>query len=332
LKMAKILVLAEHRQGQLRDVTFEMLTKGRELAGKTSSELVAVLLGKGVREHAKSLAEYAKTVLLVEDAKLENFNSEAYRKILTGLISEHKPVLVLVGHTSYGVDLAPRLAMAMNVPLAADCVDLTFENGTLGVTRQMFGGKVNVKTSFRKAETHIATVRQATFAPQKPVPPENGQIIEVPSTLTEEVSEKRFIQFILPPPGGVDITAAEKLVGVGRGIKDVANIPMVEDLAKTLGAVVSCSRPIVDKGWLPTDRQVGTSGKTVKPKLYLALGISGAFQHILGMKNSDLIIAVNKDPKAPIFSFADYGIVEDLFKIVPPLTAKVAEVQAKKST
>jgi electron transfer flavoprotein alpha subunit len=329
--MAKIFVLAEHRQGQLRDITFEMLTKGRELAGKTGAELVAVLLGKGLREHAKSLAEYAKTVLLVEDARLENFNSEAYRKILSKLIPEHKPTLVLMGHTSYGLELAPRLATAMNLPLATDCIDLTFENGALLVTRQMYGGKVNVRASARKAETCIATVRQATFAPQKPTPPENGQIVEVPSPLTEDILEKRFIQFVVPPPGGVDITAAEKLVGVGRGIKDVANIPMVEDLAKTMGAVVSCSRPIVDKGWLPTDRQVGTSGKTVKPKLYLALGISGAFQHILGMKGSDLIIAVNKDPKAPIFSFADYGVVEDMFKIVPALKAKVSEVQAKKT-
>jgi electron transfer flavoprotein alpha subunit len=329
--MTKILVLAEHRQGQMRDITFEMLTKGRELAGKTGAELVAILLGKGVREQAKSLAEYARTVLFVEDTRLENFNSEAYRKILSNLISEHKPVLVLMGHTSYGVDLAPRLATAMNLPLATDCIDMTFENGMLAVTRQMYGGKVNVKTSVRKAETYIATVRQATFAPQKPTPPEIGQITDVPSPLTEDVPEKRFIQYVLPPPGGVDITAAEKLVGVGRGIKDVANIPMVEELAKTMGAVVSCSRPIVDKGWLPTDRQVGTSGKTVKPKLYLALGISGAFQHILGMKGSDLIIAVNKDPKAPIFSFADYGVVEDMFKIVPALKTKVSEVQAKKA-
>jgi electron transfer flavoprotein alpha subunit len=308
-----------------------MLTKGRELAGKMGADLVAVLLGKSLREHAKSLAEYARTVLLVEDAKIENFNSEAYRKILSKLISEHKPMLVLMGHTSYGVDLAPRLATAMNLPLATDCIDLAFENGVLTVTRQMYGGKVNVKASARKAETYVATVRQATFAPQKPTPSENGQIAEVPSPLTEDIPEKRFIQFVLPPPGGVDITAAEKLVGVGRGIKDVANIPMVEDLAKTMGAVVSCSRPIVDKGWLPTDRQVGTSGKTVKPKLYLALGISGAFQHILGMKSSDLIIAVNKDPKAPIFSFAHYGVVEDMFKIVPALKAKVSEVQAKKT-
>jgi electron transfer flavoprotein alpha subunit len=307
-----------------------MLTKGREIAEKTGAELTAILLGKNVKEHAKNLAEYATQVLLVEDAKLENFNSEAYRKILSSLIDEHKPSLVLMGHTSYGVDLAPRLAAALNLPLATDCIDLAFENGALTVTKQMYGGKVNVKTNVKKAETYLATVRQATFAPQKPQPPVNGQIIETPSPLSEEMQEKRFIQYVLPPPGGVDITAAEKLVGIGRGIKDVANIPMVEDLAKTVGAVLSCSRPIVDKGWLPTDRQVGTSGKTVKPKLYIAVGISGAFQHILGMKSADLIIAINKDPKAPIFSFSDYGVVDDLFKVVPALKAKVAEIQAKK--
>ena len=308
-----------------------MLTKARELAGKTGAEVTAVMLGKNVKEHAKALAEYSKIVLLVEDAKLENFNSEAYRKILTKLVAEHKPTLILMGHTSYGVDLAPRLATSLNLPLAPDCIDLTLEGGSCMATRQMYGGKVNVNVTLRKAETYIATVRQATFPPQKPTPPETGQITEIPSPLTEDIQEKRFIQYVLPPPGGVDITAAEKLVGVGRGIKDAANIPIVEDLAKTIGAVVSCSRPIVDKGWLPTDRQVGTSGKTVKPKLYLALGISGAFQHILGMKSSDLIIAVNKDPKAPIFSFADYGVVDDLFKVVPALKSKITEIKTQKT-
>jgi electron transfer flavoprotein alpha subunit len=329
--MTKIFVITEHRQGQIRDVTFEMLTKGRELAEKANAELVAVLMGKNVGEHAKTLAEYAKTVLLIQDSKLENFNSEAYSQVLRRLINEHNPALVLIGHTSYGVDMAPRLAAALNVPLGTDCIDLAYESGALTLTRQMFGGKVNVKAAVRKAETYIVTVRQATFAPQKPAAPANGQIIETPSKLTEEITEKRFIQYVFPPPGGVDITAAEKLVGVGRGIKDVTNIPMVEELAKTIGAVVSCSRPIVDKGWLPSDRQVGTSGKTVKPKLYVALGISGAFQHVLGMKGSDLIIAVNKDPNAPIFSFADYGVVEDLFKIVPPLKNKVYESKAQQT-
>lgn len=329
--MTKILVLAEHRQGQIRDITFEMLTKANELATKTNAEVVAALLGKGMKEQAKPLTDYAKTVIYVEDAKMENFNSEAYKKTLTKLVNEHKPVLLMIGHTSYGIELAPRLAAALTAPLAADCIDLEFENGELAITRQMYGGKVNVKATLRKAETYITTIRQATFAPQKPATPINGQITDVPSPLTEEITEKRFLQYVLPPPGGVDITAADKLVGVGRGIKDQANVPMIEDLAKTLGGVVSCSRPIVDKGWLPSDRQVGTSGKTVKPKLYLAVGISGAFQHILGMKSSDLIIAINKDPKAPIFSFADYAIVEDLFKVVPTLKNKIYEAKTQKT-
>jgi electron transfer flavoprotein alpha subunit len=329
--MTKIFVLAEHRQGAIRDITYEMLTKAREIAEKTGAELNAIILGNNVKEQAKSIAEYAKNVLLVQDAKLENFNSEAYKRTISKLITEHKPSLVLMGHTSYGIELAPRLAAALGIPLATDCIDIALEGETLSVTRQMYGGKVNVKATARKASTYIATIRQATFTPKKPEPPTNGQITDYPSPLTEEIAEKHFIQYILPPPGGVDITAAEKLVGVGRGIKDQTNIPALEDLAKTLGAVLSCSRPIVDKGWLPSDRQVGSSGKTVKPKLYLAMGISGAFQHILGMKSSDLIIAVNKDPKAPIFSFADYGIVEDLFKIVPSLKNKINELRAQKT-
>jgi electron transfer flavoprotein alpha subunit len=237
----------------------------------------------------------------------------------------------MMGHTSYGIELAPRLAAALNTPLATDCIDLSFEDDGFTVTRQIYGGKVNVKAIVRKAETYMVTIRQATFTAQKPAQLTIAQIIQIPSPLTEEISEKRFIQYVLPPPGGVDITAAEKLVGIGRGIKDQANMLMMEELAKTLGAVVACSRPIVDKGWLPSDRQVGSSGKTVKPKLYFAIGISGAFQHILGMKSSDLIIAVNKDPNAPIFSFADYGIVEDLFKIVPSLKNKISEVKTQKT-
>jgi electron transfer flavoprotein alpha subunit len=325
--MAKIFVLAEHRQGQIRDITFEMLTKARQL----SEETTAVILARNAKEMAKPLAEYAKTVIAIEDAKLENFNSEAYRRILTALITQHKPTLVMMGHTSQGIDLAPRLATALNLPLATDLIDLAFEGENFTVTRQVYGGKVNAKATARKAETYLATIRQATFPPKKPEPLANGQIIEPPSPLTEEIAEKRFLQYVLPPLGGVDITAAEKLIGVGRGIKDVANMPIMEELAKTIGAVLACSRPIVDKGWLPNDRQVGSSGKTVKPKLYIAIGISGAFQHVLGMKSSDLIIAINKDPNAPIFSFANYGIVEDLFKIVPSLKNKVYELKTQKA-
>jgi electron transfer flavoprotein alpha subunit len=325
--MAEIFVLAEHRQGQIRDITLEMLTKGRELSEKTHSELVAVLLGKDVKEHAKTLSEYTKKVLLVEDSKLENFNSEAYQKTLSNLIKERKPILTLIGHTSFGVELAPSLSVSLNLPLATDCVGLTFENDTLTVTRQMYGGKVNVNATLRKAESYIATIRQATFPAEKGAS-SNGEIIVVPSPLRQDIEGKRFVEYVLPPPGGVDITAAPILIGIGRGVKDQNEIPPIEELAKIVGGVLACSRPIVDKGWLPNDRQVGSSGKTVKPKLYIALGISGAFQHILGMKNSDLIIAVNKDPNAPIFGVADYGVVEDLFRVVTPLKGKLQEMRA----
>jgi electron transfer flavoprotein alpha subunit len=328
--MREIFVLAEHRQGQFRDITFEMLAKGVELAEKTGTELTAVLLGKNMKDQAKALAEYAKHVIVVDDAKLENFNSEAYQTVLAQLIKERKPLLTLIGHTSFGVDLAPSLAVSLNIPLATDCIDLEYQNDTVAVTRQMYAGKVNVKATLSKAESYIVTVRQATFQVQKKALA-NGEIVEIPSPLTEEITVKRFIEYVPPPPGGVDITAAEVLVGVGRGIKDVCNIPLVEELAKALGGTLACSRPIVDKGWLPNDRQVGTSGKTVKPKLYIALGISGAFQHVLGMKSSGLIISVNKDANAPIFSVADYGVVDDLFKVVPSLKNKIYELKGQKA-
>jgi len=326
--MAEIFVLAEHRQGQIRDITYEMLTKAHEIAGKANAETTAIILGKDVKDKAAALAEYAQKVILIQDPKLEHFNSEAYHKVLAQLIKEHRPLLTMVGHTSYGIDLAPRLAAALQTPLATDCIDLAIENDTLHVTRQIYGGKVNANAVLAKAESYMVTVRQAAFTAQKPQPPANGQIMEKPSPLTEEPTTKRFIEYVLPPPGGVDITAAEKLVAVGRGIKDQANMPIIEELANVLGAAVGCSRPIVDKGWLPSDRQVGSSGKTVKPKLYIAIGISGAFQHVLGMKNSDLIIAINKDPNAPIFNFSDYGVVEDLFKIAPALKNKISELKS----
>ncbi|HDI11988.1 MAG TPA: electron transfer flavoprotein subunit alpha/FixB family protein [Candidatus Bathyarchaeota archaeon] len=327
--MREIFVLAEHRRGELRDVTFEMLTKGRELAQKTNSELTAVILGKNIKEYAKTLAEHAKRVLVVEDEKLEHFNSDAYQKVLSHLIRERKPLLTMIGHTSYGIDLAPSLAVELNLPLATDCIDLEFEDGSLIITRQMYGGKVNVRARMQKAESYIVTIRQAAFSAEKEQV--GGEIVEVPSPLSEEIAEKKFIDYVLPPPGAVDITAADVIVAIGRGIKDQSNIPVAEELAKTLGGVLACSRPVVDKGWLSSDRQVGTSGKTVKPKLYIALGISGAFQHVLGMKNSDLIIAVNKDPNAPIFNVADYGIVDDLFKVVPVLTEKLKELKGGKA-
>jgi len=306
-----------------------MLTKGRELSQKINVDLTAVLLGHNVKEFAKTLADQAKRVLIVDDARLENFNAEAYQRVLFHLISERKPSLTLIGHTAYGVDLAPSLAAELNVPLATDCIDLDFEGERLVVVRQVYGGKVNVKASLRKSDSYVVTLRPGTFEARE-VKPLGGETIEIASPISEDIVYKRFIEFFEPPAGEVDISAADVIVGIGRGIRDIENMPIVEKLAGALGGVLACSRPVVDKGWLPKDRQVGTSGKTVKPKMYIAIGISGQFQHVSGMKNADLIIAINKDPKAPIFRAADYGVVEDLFKVVPTLTNRILEEKSSK--
>jgi len=325
--MKELFVLAEHRWGEFRDVTFEMLTKGRELSQKINADLTVILLGHNINEFTETLTDHAKRVLIVDDARLESFNAEAYQRVLSHVISERKPLLTLIGHTAFGVDLAPSLATELNVPLVTDCIDVDFEGEKLVVVRQVYGGKVNVKASLRESESYIVTLRPATFEVQK-AKPIGGETVEIASPLSEDIKYKRFIELVQPPAGEVDITAADVIVAVGRGIKEADNMPIIEKLAEALRGVLACSRPIVDKGWLPTDRQVGTSGKTVKPKLYVAVGISGSFQHVAGMKNSDLIIAINKDPKAPIFRTADYGVVEDLFKFVPTLTDRILEARA----
>ncbi len=328
--MVEVLVLAEHRKGELRDITFEMLTGARKICDKIGADLTVALLGFNVKEFAKELTDYAKQVLIVEDERIKEFNSEAYQKILAKIIGERKPLLVMVGHTAIGMDLAPSLAASLNIPLTTDCIGLDFKDGKLYAIRQIYSGKVNAEITFKDAETYMVTIRSGAFQPEKPEPSMGGGIINVPSPLTDEdFAVKKFVEYVEEAKGEIDISAADIVVSVGRGIKDAKNIPLVEEFAKAVGGVLACSRPIVDKGWLPKDRQVGISGKTVKPKLYIAVGISGAFQHLAGIKGSGVIIAVNKDPKAPIFRVADYGIVDDLFKVIPVLKDKILELKGK---
>jgi len=317
-----IFVLAEHRQGELRDVTFEMLGKGQELAAAMGVPLAAVLLGHNVDGFATELAKHANQVLVVEDERLEHFNSAAYQPVLAYLITERKPGLVLMGHTACGMDLAPSLATQLGLPLVTDCVGLEFEDGQLLAVREMYGGKVSARVAFRQADTYVATVRQAAF-PFEEGEPLGGEVIAVDSPLTEEIAYRRFLEYVEAAVGDVDITQADVVVAVGRGIKEGDNMPLVERLAEALGGVVAGSRPVVDAGWLPPDRQVGQSGKTVKPRLFVAVGISGASQHVVGVRASDIIVAINKDPDAPIFKVAHYGIVDDLFKVVPALTEQL---------
>jgi len=326
--MGDVFVLAEHRQGELREVTLEMLGKGRELAEQMGGSLKAVLLGHGVETFAGELANQAHEVLVVEDERLENFNSELYQKVLVFLLTERKPTLTLIGHTACGMDLAPSLAAELNLPLATDCIGFEFEDSSLIVIREMYAGKLQANVSFilhppSPTLQYMATVRQAAF-PLQELEPLGGHIVAVDSPLAEEAKRKKFIEYVEAAVGDVDITQSEIVVAVGRGIKEQENLEIVERLAEAVGGVLAGSRPVIDSGWLPPDRQVGQSGKTVKPKLYIAVGISGASQHLSGMKASDTIVAINKDAGAPIFNVATYGIVDDLFKVVPALAEQLS--------
>jgi electron transfer flavoprotein alpha subunit len=324
--MKEIIVLAEHRRGELRDVTWEMLSKGRQLAESLGAEINVALLGKGVNPLAEALKPKAHKIFLIEDERLEAFNSETYEKVLSQLITERKPFLTLIGHTTMGMDLAPALGAHLKMPLATDCIGMEIKDETYLLTRQLYGGKVNAEVSFLRKGPSMVTLRSGAF-PVLEKDPLAGEIVPLPSPLTDEGLAKRFLQYVEAAVGEVDITQADILVSVGRGIKEAENISIIKELADLVGGALSCSRPVVDKKWLPKDRQVGTSGKTVKPKVYIAIGISGAFQHIAGIKGAGTVIAINKDPKAPIFSAAQYGIVADLFKFIPVLKEKIKELR-----
>jgi len=319
--MKDIFVLVEHRQGEMREVTLQMLS-GAQALGAT---LVAVLLGQGVDAFASKVAGYADKVLVVDDAMFANYNSAAYQKALSALIKEQGPGLIMMGHTGQGVDLAPALAVELGLPLVTDVTAVEMEGDKPKPTRTFYGGKLDAHMAMRDADAYMLTIREATF--QALEPSRSGEIVKVANPVTEEIAYRKFLEYVEAAIGEVDITQSAMLVGVGRGIREDKNIPMMEELAAAMGADLSASRAVVDAGWLPSDRQVGISGKTVKPKLYLAVGISGAFQHVTGMKGSEVIVAINKDPDAPIFGIADYGIVDDLFKVVPKLIEKIKELK-----
>jgi electron transfer flavoprotein alpha subunit len=319
--MGEIFVLVEHRQEKIRDLTYEMLQAGETLASQQGVSSTAVLLGHNVKNFAEELAAKASKVLVVEDAQLEHFNSILYQKVLSSLIAKYQPLLTLIGHTAFGMDLAPSLSVEMGFPLVTDCIGLSFEGNRLKAIRSIYGGKVNANVSLRESKGYVATLRPGVFNPAVQGEKKGGVVME-PSPLQGTMDLKKFIEYIEAPITGEDITQAEIIVSVGQGIGGPEHIPMIEEVAKSLGGVIACSRPVVDRNWLPKERQVGISGKTVKPKVYIAIGISGAFQHVTAMQNSDTIIAINKDPKAPIFGVADYGIVDDFQNVIPILKEK----------
>jgi len=313
-------VVVEHRNGAVREVTGELLTAARALgAGPVTA---VVLAGPG---NAAALASTLKTradqVLLLEHSSLAGFNGAAVAAALNDLGKARAPSVVLGASSAAGADWAPSLAALLDVPVVTDAVSLSWADGGLSAVRAVYGGKLQARVRLTPAATVVATLRPGSVEAAAPGGAE-APTEAVQPALSEGLG-KRFVEWVQEAAGAVDITQADVLVSVGRGIGDKENVDVGQGLADALGATLSCSRPVVDSHWLPKEHQVGISGKTVKPKVYIALGISGAFQHVTAMKNSGVIIAVNKDPKAPIFRVAQYGIVGDLFKIVPALTKAV---------
>ena len=323
--MGDILALVEHRRGEVRDATYEVMTLGRKLAGETGSRLTAVLLGSGTEGLVINLKPHADRILVVDDPAYKDFNNELYRTALADIIGREQPSLTLIGHTAYGIELAAALGADLDVPFTTDCVGVEITGGKPVAVRQVYDGKLNERVSFRDGASYLVSLRAGATAAEPGGA--DAEVVTLDAPAAPEPAHLKFIDYIEAVTGDVDITKADVVVSVGRGIKEEKNIPLVEEFAEAIGGVVACSRPVADAEWLPKDRLVGSSGKTIKPKLYVAIGISGSFQHLTGMKNADTIIAINKDPEAPIFNEADYGIVDDLFKVLPALKNNITEMK-----
>nr|WP_222595378.1 electron transfer flavoprotein subunit alpha/FixB family protein [Halorubrum salinarum] len=312
-----VLVAAEHRRGALRDVTYEAITAGRELADARGADLHVAVIGGDVDGFAEELdREGVDAIHAVDDG--EEFDHNAYQAAVSTLADRLDAGAVVLPNSVNGLDYAPALAEDLGAPVVTDAVGIDYDDG-LTVTREMYGSKVETTVDVA-GDRFVITVRGGEWAPAEGVGDATVETAEV--DIPE--SGARVTGFEEVGGGDVDIADADVLVSVGRGIEEEENLELVEELADALGATLSASRPIVDNGWLPKNRQVGQSGKVVTPDVYIAVGISGAVQHVAGMKGSDTIVAINTDPNAPIFDIADYGIVGDLFDVVPELIDEFA--------
>jgi electron transfer flavoprotein alpha subunit len=325
-----ILVIVEQREGKLNRVSFETLTGAQAIARETGWTLEAAVVGSGVGEIAKEIAgkKLAK-VYDIESPQLAAYTPDAFVTALKPFIESKKPTLVLMPHTYQVRDFAPKLATALGRALVSDCIGYKKEGDKLLFVRQMFQGKFAADVAFAGEPPYFATLQTGAFrgdqaeAGASPAPVETVQA-DVPASALRNKPGEVFKE----AKQAVDLTQAEIIVAVGRGIKEEKNIAIARQLAEALGGEIAASRPICDAGWLPMDRQIGSSGQTVAPKLYVALGISGAIQHIVGMKGSRTIVAINKDSDAPIFEVADIGIVGNLFEVIPPLVEEIKKAKA----
>lgn len=318
--MGDIWVLAEHRKGRLRDVSLEMLGRAAGLARQAGGRVVAILLGKGVDDLATTLAGHCDIVWHVESDG--HLGSPASQRMLTDLLRERRPALLMIAQSAQGAELAPALAVAGGLSLITDIVRLDCADGAFRATRQFYQGKVNGEYVLDDTAAHVVTVREGSFEAAAPTgAPAPVERLAVAAEADD--GSKRLLDHVEAEISAVDITRSSILIAVGRGIKEEKNLKMIEDLAAALKAEVCGSRAAVDAGWISAERQVGITGKAVKPRLYIAIGISGAFQHLAGIRGAKTIVAINKDPNAPIFSVADVAIVDDLFKVVPKLTETI---------
>lgn len=332
-----VFIYAQQVDGEISPIAFELLGKAKDLAADLDTDVTAVLLGSNVKGLADSLAEYgANRVIVVDDPVLEVYRTEPYAQALTAVINEYKPEIMLVGATAIGRDLGPRVSARVGTGLTADCTKLEIgdfplnplpgkeqKHNQLLMTRPAFGGNTIATIACPDNRPQMATVRPGVMQKIEPVKGAKADVVEFNPELKENNCYVEILDVVKEVAEVADIQQAKILVSGGRGVGSKENFKILQDLADALGGTVSCSRAVVDNGWMPKDLQVGQTGKTVRPNVYFAIGISGAIQHTAGMEESDIIIAINKDESAPIFDVADYGIVGDLNKIVPLITEAV---------
>lgn len=321
-------VYAEQRDGQLQKVALELLGKGKEIAGKLKTELTAVLLGNKVEDLAKELLAYgADKVIYIEDEKLAHFTTDAYTKAICDITNERKPEVFMIGATFLGRDLGPRVAARLGTGLTADCTGLDVEEGTnhFLMTRPAFGGNLMARIICTEHRPQMSTVRPGVFdkLPKDESRIDESKIEKVTPVFTEKDFRVIVKEVVKSAKKVADISEAEYIVSGGRGVGSKENFAILQELADALGATVAGSRAAVENGWIDAALQVGQTGKTVRPKVYIAVGISGAIQHLAGMQDSDYIIAINKDPDAAIMNVADLGLIGDYKKIIPELVAQI---------
>ena len=322
-----VMVIAEQRDGEIRKVSYEAVSEGKRLAEKAGWKVTAVLLGQDIKDKAARLGHYgADKVIVADDPKLAAYTTDAYTAVIAEIVKADDPAFLIMGASVQGKDLAARLCARLGVGMAQDCTVLAADNGNLVAVRPVYAGKAYAKVGFSDKRPHMATTRPNVMAMNEPDSSLSPEIVEAGFSPEEGALRTSVVEVLREESGRVDLTEADKIVSGGRGMKGPEHFGILEDLGAAIGATVGASRSAVDAGWRPHSDQVGQTGKVVSPNLYIACGISGAIQHLAGMGTSKVIVAINKDPEAPIFQRADYGVVDDLFKVVPALTEEVKKM------